>query len=88
MQDIKNAYHEYIDAEIELDEIDDLWENDPENAEIEMAWDAAYKKSSDAMANLADEIVRFTRGAISAKTARRMIVSKGEELAQLIARAA
>lgn len=87
MQNIKIAYAEYVNAERRFDKVDALWENDPENAAIERAWDEANKEFHAAMMKLADEIVKFTNGAIDAKTARRMIIVKGDELAGIIKRA-
>lgn len=88
MQNIKIAYAEYANAERRFDKVDALWENDPENDAIERAWDEANAESHAAMMKLADEIVKFTSGAIDAKMARRMIIEKCDKLADIIKRAA
>lgn len=88
MKYIKNAYAEYVNAEMAYDEIDELLESDPENEDLEAAWDEAYRASFEAGEKLAESIGEFSMGAIDLSTARRMLVVKGDELGDLIRRAA
>lgn len=43
-----------------MNNIDDMWENDPENADLEKAWDEAYKAEYEIRKELATAIVNLT----------------------------
>lgn len=45
----------------ESNKIDEKWELDPENTELEKAWDAAYKTEYGIRTELANAIVKFTK---------------------------
>lgn len=45
----------------ESNKIDEAWELDPENTELEKAWDAAYKTEYGIRTELANAIVKFTK---------------------------
>lgn len=75
-------------AEEKASKIDSAWEADPENEELEAAFDEAYAAEYKAHEALANEIVRITSGRIDYKTASTMIHKKRSELESLIARLA
>lgn len=88
MQAIKNLFKKYEIAIMLSDAADKAWENDPENEQAEINFDAAYKKEWDARRELAKAIKEFTKGAIDQITAERMTISKYDELKSLVARIA
>lgn len=45
----------------ESSKIDDMWELDPENEELEKAWNEAYKTEYDIRKELASAIMKFTK---------------------------
>lgn len=75
-------------AEEKASRIDKAWEADPENEELEAAFDEAYIAEYKALEAVANEIVKFTSGKIDFNTAKRMIYKKRAELESLIAKLA
>lgn len=75
-------------AEENANKADAAWECDPENEELEAAFDKAYEKEHKAFENLVGEIVKVTAGKIDRNTARTMVIKKRGQLETLIARAA
>lgn len=88
MQELKKAYAAYQKALKKSGELGDLIMEDPENADLEKKWDAAYKKEHEKMQELAAEIERITNKGISKKKALWMIWQKPQELAALMERIA
>lgn len=88
MQELKKAYAAYQKALKESDRLDDLWAEDPDNEEIEKKWDAAYKKETEKMWDLAAVIEKITNKEISKKKAMWIISGKPQELKNLISRIA
>lgn len=70
-------------AETEANRLDELWEADPDNEELESQWDAAYKAQHKAFSEAVAEIVRITSGQISNKTAASMLRTKRSEVEKL-----
>lgn len=70
-------------AELEANRIDELWVADPDNAELEAQWDAAYKTEGAVFANVVCEIVKITSGQIDRSTAASMLRNKRAELEKL-----
>lgn len=85
---IKELFKELEEAEKRSNAIDEAWENDYENEELEAAWLEAYNKEADALNALITEIVNVTAGVIEPKTAKMMVISKRDELKALIERIA
>ena len=81
---MKKALENYEAATKEMDAIDAEFENDLFNEELETRWNVAYKKQFDAFINLANAIVKATKGQIDEKTARVMVQTKFEEIKTLI----
>lgn len=73
-------------AEEKANRIDKAWEADPENEELEAAFDEAYAAEHKALEAVANEIVKFTSDKIDFQTASVMIRKKRAELESLIAR--
>ena len=86
--EIKNLFRRVEITEMLADAADAAWEADPENEQAEYTWDAAYKQCGEAQQAFAEALEDFTAGAVDAKTARRMLVIKRDELAALIDRLA
>lgn len=70
-------------AEKETDRIDALWNEEPENAEIEAAWDKAYKTEYDAREAVRNYIMKLT--GIDQFTAGKMTTIKYRDRLKAIA---
>ncbi len=81
MKELLKALNE---AEAIANKFDEAWEADPENEELEKAFDEAYQKEHIAFENLVTEIVKITNGKIDKKTASVMVRAKRTELENLI----
>lgn len=67
------------------DRVESAWEKEPENAELEKAFDAAYKAEFDAYISAAKYIEYMTDGNVDFITAKKLIQTKRAELLQLLA---
>ena len=85
---LKKMLEELETAEAKTDRIDEAWENDYENEELEKAYMEAYKEEHKAFETLVNEIVKVSCGAIDNKTARMVLIAKRDEVKSLIARIA
>lgn len=85
---IKRLFEELEAAELKANELDEAIENDPENEELENAWNEAYEAEWNASEILINEIVKITNGIIGNMTARKMIGMKRNELKTLISKIA
>lgn len=81
---IKELLKQLEDAERKANELDELMEENPDNEEIEKAFDEAYKKEWEVFNKLIDEVVKFTEGKIDRKQAYNMIQLKRSELKSII----
>lgn len=88
MKNLKNLFEAYERAEMASTEIENRWDADPENEELEKAFDVAYELEHKALMKLAEGIKDFTGGKIDIKTARIMIMKKMPELKALMNRIA
>lgn len=84
MQRFKELFETYKRAEIAATEIENRYDAEPENEELETAFDVAYKIEHKALMALADGIVEYTAGMIDRKTARIMIMKMPERLEALV----
>lgn len=82
---MKNLITEYEIAKRESDAAENAMLENPENAELETAFDNAYKKEFDSFVNLANGIKEITNGKISFETAKIMINTRFAEIKNLIA---
>lgn len=69
---------------IKTNELDKLMVENPDNEEIEKAFDEAYKKEWEVFNKLIDEVVKFTEGKIDRKQVYNMIQLKRSELKSII----
>ena len=76
------------EAERRANAIDQAWENDYENEELEKEFMKAYEEEHKAFNELAEAIVRFTAGQIEKKTAATMIRAQRNELKAIISKIA
>lgn len=67
-----------------MNEIDDRYEADPENEELEALWESMYTAEYEARVKLAAAVVSFTSGKIDPDTAVKMTYNP--KLAELIGR--
>ena len=74
----------YEAARTASDEAEAAWEQEPESAELEAAFDQAYSEEFEACAVLVKEIVNFTEGQVDATTARRLITTRLDDIKKLI----
>lgn len=81
---IKELLKKLEDAEIKTNELDKLMVENPDNEEIEKAFDEAYKKEWEVFNRLIDEVVKLTEGKIDRKQAYNMIQLKRSELKSII----
>lgn len=81
---IKELLKKLEDAEIKTNELDKLMVENPDNEEIEKAFDEAYKKEWEVFNKLIDEVVKFTEGKIDRKQVYNMIQLKRSELKSII----
>ena len=81
---IKELLKKLEDAEKKANELDKLMEENPDNEEIEKAFDEADKKEWEVFNKLIDEVVKFTEGKIDRKQAYNMIQLKRSELKSII----
>lgn len=70
-------------AELEANRLDGLWDADPDNAELEAQWDAAYKAEGAVFAKVVSELVKITSGQIDRSTAALMLRNKRVEIEKL-----
>jgi hypothetical protein len=67
------------------DEAENRWTAEPENAELESAFDEAYKAEFNAYISAAKYIEHITGGAVDFMAAKELIQTKRAELLQLLA---
>ena len=87
MTNLKDLLKKLEIAEDTANRADTAYENDPENAELEKAFDEAYKAEWIAFENVVSAICEITDGKIDIKTARTMIKTKRNELLTIAERA-
>lgn len=88
MTELKRLMKEFEAAEEKSNRLDDLWEDDYDNEDLEQEWMKAYKEEWIARERLQAAIVSFTHGMIDAKTVGTIILAKRDELKSLIERLA
>lgn len=86
--EIKRLFAEYEAEEAKHDKLDEAYENDPENEELEAAWDAQYKVVYSKSEELINAIYSFTAGQIEKKTIHAMLVKYRARLKKIIELAA
>lgn len=80
--ELKKLWKEYTTAKNESDKLDLEWAKDPENEELEKAWDKAYKEQYTAFENLVNGLNKFSN--IDTKTLREMIIKYEERIGYFI----
>ena len=81
---LKELLKQLEELEKESNRLDNLMEENPDNEEIEKAFDEAYSKEWEVFNKLIDEVVKFTEGKIDRKQAYNMIQLKRSELKSII----
>lgn len=88
METIKSKLAAYEKACEECDAADAAWGNDPENEELEREFDRTYSRQRHAMWSLIDAVSDLAEGHLTREECRVLVISKCDELAELISRAA
>lgn len=81
---MKDLLRELEEAERIANEIDELWENNPDSEEIEREWLKAYKTKHEAFECLVSAVVEISNGRIDEKTARAIINGKREQFKKIV----
>lgn len=84
-QALKRTLAELEILEMEANKADAAYDAEPENAEIQAAFDAAYKAEWDKADEAIKLIVKMTNGEIEYKIARIMINEKRDKIKKLLA---
>lgn len=85
MNELKKKLEELARLEAIADKADAEMMADPESAEKEAAFDAAYQAEYSAFMAATEVIVKMTNGKIGIKTALQMIRAKRSEILALVA---
>lgn len=85
---VKSLFEAVEIAQAAYDAADEAMAADVENEAMEAAWDEAYKVLWNAEEAFSVAVERFSAGKVDAKTARRMLVIKRDELRSLVNRLA
>ena len=82
---IKELYDNMVIAENCTDVLERLWENDPENEELEREFDAAYKIQFERTNELIKALCKY---GYDEKTWRKVLIGKREQIEALFNKAA
>ena len=82
--EIKNMLANLKSLEIKSDEADAAYEADPENLDAEAAFDKAYNEEFSALSAVVAGIVSLTKGKISPAIARKMVLTRREDIENLV----
>ena len=85
MNELKKRLEELERLEAIADQAEDEMMADPESAEKEAAFDAAYQAEYNAFMAVAEYIVKMVAGKIDIKTARKMVRTRRNEILALLA---
>lgn len=85
MNELKKRLEELTRLEEIANKADAEYEAEPENEEMEKAFDEAYKEEFAAFMAVSEMIVKMTSGQIDIKTARKMVKTKRNEILNLVA---
>ena len=86
--ELKKFYNAYIEASKVCDAADEAWDADLENEELEAEFDRTYALQNKALEQLTKAISEFTKGQITEKTARVMVMKFEGNLQNLFDRIA
>lgn len=77
----------FEELEAAANKADEAYQAEPENAELEAAFDKAYKEEFEAMEELLNSITTYTNGEIDKETSKKMLFTHREELKQILEKA-
>ena len=77
----------FEELEAVANKADEAYQAEPENAELEAAFDKAYKEEFEAMEELLNSITTYTNGEIDTETSKKMLFTHREELKQILEKA-
>ena len=70
-------------ATAKINKLDEAWDADPMNEDLEKAWDKAYKAEHEIFMKCATKLVEITNGQIDLPTATTMLRAKREEVTRI-----
>ncbi|GFH92639.1 hypothetical protein IMSAGC002_03911 [Lachnospiraceae bacterium] len=77
----------FEELEAAANKADEVYQAEPENAELEAAFDKAYKEEFEAMEELLNSITAYMNGEIDTETSKKMLFTHREELKQILEKA-
>lgn len=86
-KELLKKLEKFEELEAVASKADEAYEAEPENAELEAAFDKAYKEEFQAMEELLNGIVVLTNGQIDTETAKKMLFTKRAELKKILEKA-
>lgn len=86
-KELLKKLEKFEELEAVASKADEAYEAEPENAELEAAFDKAYKEEFQAMEELLNGIVALTNGQIDTETAKKMLFTKRAELKKILEKA-
>lgn len=86
--ELKRLMNEWKEAEKKSDELDAKWDENPDDEEIEAAWDEAYKASQNTFNALAKALSDMTNGEMDFATSRAVLGHFPERIEDMINRLA
>lgn len=86
-KELLKKLEKFEELEAAASKADEAYEAEPENAELEAAFDKAYKEEFHAMEELLNGIVALTKWQIDTETAKKMLFTKRAELKKILEKA-
>jgi hypothetical protein len=81
---LKELFNSYKQSLAQADELEKLYEAEPDNTELETAFDSAYNNNFSDYLTLAQALVNVTNGQIDLNTAKQMIKTQLDRLEKII----
>lgn len=86
-KELLKKLEKFEELETAANKADEAYQEEPENAAVEAAFDKAYKEEFQAMEELLNGIVEITNGQIDTETAKKMLFTKRAELKKILEKA-
>jgi hypothetical protein len=83
MKTMKDLLQELELASAKSNKLDEAWDADPMNEDLEKAWDEAYTAEHEIFIKCAEKLVEITNGQIDMPTATTMLRAKRSEVKRI-----
>jgi hypothetical protein len=83
MEVMKELLQELELASAKSNKLDEAWDADPMNEELEKAWDEAYKAEHEIFMKCVEKLVEITNGQIDIPTATTLLRAKKSEVKRI-----